>query len=265
MQLKTGIGLDVAMLEPAIGYEKSAKYYDFFADNADLPFFVELAKSIETEGAVLELGAGTGRVTYALAKAGFSVWALERAPAMFAVAKEKLARMPPEIAERVHLIEGDMSAFTLNKRFPLIIVPQSFGHCLRTEQQLACLRCIRQHLTGEGICVLDIFQGSSFSQEGKFEDIPRRLDPKRTIKRSGKYDVDPTTQLICYHIQYEIFKGDRRIEEIKEYSCAALIYPREANLLIRLSGFSILAEYGDWKKRPYEASSKTRILLLKRS
>jgi SAM-dependent methyltransferase len=253
------------MLEPAIGYEKSAKYYDFFADNTDLPFFVELAKSIETAGTVLDLGAGTGRVTYALAKAGFSVWALERSPAMLAVAKGKLARMPPAIAERVHLIEADMSAFTLNKRFPLIIVPQSFSHCLTTEQQIACLRCIRQHLTEEGICVLDIFQGSTFSQNGKFEDPPRCLDSKRTIKRSGKYEIDPTTQLICYHLQYEIFEGDCRIEEIKEYSCAALIYPREATLLIRLSGLSILAEYGDWKKRPYEASSKIRILLLKQS
>jgi SAM-dependent methyltransferase len=251
------------MPKPPEGYEKSAPFYDLFANNEDLPFFLELTKNIEPAGPILDLAAGTGRVSIALAKAGFSVWALEKSPAMLAVAAKKLNAMPPEVAERVRLTEGDMSAFVIGQKFPLIIIPQSFGHCVTTDQQLACLLCIRQHLTKKGICVLDIYQGSSFDRKSMWEDEPKALDPKRTIKRSGTYEVNPITQLISYQLKYEIFEDEKKIEELEEYSNAAIIHPREADLLIRFSGFKVHAEYGGWNKAPYNLSSRTRILLLK--
>ncbi|MFX0115422.1 MAG: class I SAM-dependent methyltransferase [Candidatus Hodarchaeota archaeon] len=253
------------MSKPAIGYEKSAQFYDLFANNEDLPFFLELAENIEDFGPILDLAAGTGRVSFALAKAGFSVWSLEKSPAMLTLATKKLNKMSSEVVERVRLIKGDMSAFALDQKFPLIIIPQSFGHCVTTDQQLACLLCIRQHLTKRGICALDIYQGSSFERKSTWEDELRVLDSKRNIKRSGTYEIDPITQLISYQLKYEIFDDEKKIEELEEFSHAAIIYPREANLLIRFSGFSIFAEYGGWNKVPFDHSSRIRILLLKLS
>jgi ubiquinone/menaquinone biosynthesis C-methylase UbiE len=73
------------------GYEGVGEFYDLFADNTDIPFILEFAR--KTGSPILDLAAGTGRVTFALAQEGFDVVALEQSQSMLAEAKEKLKRM----------------------------------------------------------------------------------------------------------------------------------------------------------------------------
>lgn len=64
-------------------------------------------------GSVLELGAGTGRVSLALAERGLRVLGIGLAPTMLVQAQAKLAEAPPEIAGRVRFRRGDMAALNL--------------------------------------------------------------------------------------------------------------------------------------------------------
>ncbi len=76
-----------------------------------------------TVGSVLELGAGTGRVAFALAALGFSVTGIEIAPAMLAQAETKRAALDPAVAGRVTLRRRDMTALDLKRAFDLVICP----------------------------------------------------------------------------------------------------------------------------------------------
>jgi SAM-dependent methyltransferase len=80
-------------------------------DGEDVAFYVELAKRLRPRR-VLELGAGSGRVTTPLAElgagAGFTVTALDASPEMLAEARRKLAAAEPRVRKRVELVTGDM-------------------------------------------------------------------------------------------------------------------------------------------------------------
>src|SRR5699024_3228271 len=74
-------------------------------------------------GSILELGAGTGRVTLALAERGLHVLGLDLAPTMLVQAEAKLATASPDIRDRVRFRRADMAALNLGETFDAVIAP----------------------------------------------------------------------------------------------------------------------------------------------
>jgi SAM-dependent methyltransferase len=103
----------------------SAAFYDTVtAADPRLPGDVEVYAGLAPAGgAILELGAGTGRLAFALAEHGFSVIGIEIAPAMLAQAKAKRTELEPAIAARVEFKRGDMTALDLKRTFDLVVCP----------------------------------------------------------------------------------------------------------------------------------------------
>jgi SAM-dependent methyltransferase len=130
----------------------------------DLPLWRSLAA--EYGDPVLDVGAGTGRVTLDLARAGYRVTALDRDPELIAALAGRLAdnrRMAPEICQTV---VADAREFDLGeRRFPLVIVPMQTIQLLGgAEGRGDFLRCARRHLVAGGVLavaiaeVLDLYE-----------------------------------------------------------------------------------------------------------
>jgi SAM-dependent methyltransferase len=81
----------------------------------DLPLWRSLAE--EAGGTVLDVGAGTGRVTLALAAAGVPVVALDAEPELLAALAHRAAGLP------VETVVADARSFSLGRRVALILVP----------------------------------------------------------------------------------------------------------------------------------------------
>jgi SAM-dependent methyltransferase len=81
----------------------------------DLPTWHSLAT--RTGGPVLDVGAGTGRVTLALAARGIEVVALDVAGSFLAALECRAEALPVEI------LLADAREFSLDRRFALIVVP----------------------------------------------------------------------------------------------------------------------------------------------
>lgn len=81
----------------------------------DLPLWHELARA--ADGPILDVGAGTGRVTLALARAGHDVTALDVEPAFLEVLRERADGLP------VRTVAADARSFSLGRRFALILAP----------------------------------------------------------------------------------------------------------------------------------------------
>lgn len=246
------------------GYEGVGKFYDLFADNSDIPFFLEYAKKLGSP--ILDLAAGTGRVSFALAEAGYEVVSLERSPSMLEVARDRMKSVDNVITSRMTIIEGDMTEFHLDRRFSLIIIPNSFGHALTTDAQLSTLSCIHDHLIDSGIFILDLYPGALQHEHVHFRENPVSLPDGTTVVREGDIHSDALKQLMDFKIRYIIRdQNEKIIEEVRVDSPAALLYNREVDLLIRLSRFKIIEELGDFQGNPYEQVSPRRILILKKS
>ncbi|WP_091735193.1 class I SAM-dependent methyltransferase [Phenylobacterium immobile] len=103
----------------------SAAYYDLLTSldptvAADIDVYADLA----APGAdLLELGAGSGRLTFALAERGFSVTGVDIAPAMLDLARARLATVDATVAARITLKLGDLTALHLGRTFDAVFCP----------------------------------------------------------------------------------------------------------------------------------------------
>lgn len=245
------------------GYEGVGEFYDLFADNADVPFYIKCAEQFGSP--ILDLAAGTGRVTFALAQKGHEIVALEQSPSMLSKAKSRLQNFPIQIANRITLIKGSMINFNLEKKFRLIIIPTSFAHALTSEDQLSALRCVRRHLQDDGRFILDLFPAGLQYERASFEDTPIELDDGRSVTRIGQIHSDLAKQLMRVDLQYLVRDSNNQlIDKLDIVSGVALIFNREADLLIRLSGFEVDEEFGDFEGNPYTSESGRRIFILRK-
>jgi SAM-dependent methyltransferase len=111
---------------------------------ADLPLWRELAEA--ERGPVLDVGAGTGRVTLDLARRGHHVVALDREPAFLGALRDRAAGLP------VETVVGDAGSFALpGRRFGLIIAPMQTIQLLGEAGRAGFLRAAREHLTPDGL------------------------------------------------------------------------------------------------------------------
>jgi SAM-dependent methyltransferase len=132
---------------------------------ADLRLWEELAD--RSPGPVLELGAGTGRVSLHLARRGHELTAVESHPEL-AAALEQRARAD-DLPVRVEV--GDARALALGRSFALALAPMQLLQILGgVRGWRACLRAIRTHLDLGGIAALALV-----------EDLPPTADAPRPL------------------------------------------------------------------------------------
>lgn len=119
------------------------------AYTADLPVWQALAE--EHGGPVLDVGAGTGRVTLDLARRGHHVTALDQDSVLLAELERRASGLP------VQIVVADGRSFALPQRFCLIIVPMQTVQLLGgAPGREALLRNAARHLKPGGVVALAI-------------------------------------------------------------------------------------------------------------
>jgi SAM-dependent methyltransferase len=139
----------------------------------DLPLWRELATA--AGGPVLDVGAGTGRVTLHLAGRGHPVIALDRSGALLAALRDRAAGLP------VETVEADARDFDLRgRRVPLVLVPMQTVQLLDgPEGRGRFLRRARAALEPGGLVAIAIADAlETFDEEHAFPPIPdmREID-----------------------------------------------------------------------------------------
>jgi SAM-dependent methyltransferase len=235
----------------------SVDYYDLRQQDGpgtpiegDVAFYRRQAK--RARGPILELGCGTGRVTFPLADAGLDVTGLDASRAMLRVARRKLRATP---RPKVRLVRGDMRRFTLRRRFALVIIPfRAFQALLTVRDQRACLACIRRHLRPGGRLIIDLFDPRL---EYCLPDAPAfpMTRPEGHDQTTGE-DVavtvvdrrnDPLTQTFVETWRWTISRAGRVVRQADEALHMRWTYRHEMRHLFELTGFRVVAEYGDFK------------------
>lgn len=146
-------------------YDDAPDLYDlqYASYRDDIPFYLRLAD--ELGGPVLEIGAGTGRLTEALAAAGHEIVAVDYSEAMSSRAQQRLASYVS--SGQVRLVRQDMRELDLGgvqgedlpEAFPLVIAPfNTLMHAYTLPDQDGTLRGVRQHLADGGTFAFDVYQ-----------------------------------------------------------------------------------------------------------
>jgi ubiquinone/menaquinone biosynthesis C-methylase UbiE len=133
-------------------YDGIADLYDIYVPaEHDIPFFLDEAQQIS--GPILELMAGTGRVSLPLIEAGNNLTCEDSSVEMLNILGEKLKSKGLSTS----LIPVDVCHLDLPEKFSAVFIPfNSFSHLTSIDQQKEALRRIARHLTPGGtfICTL---------------------------------------------------------------------------------------------------------------
>lgn len=133
---------------------------------ADLPLWERLAT--ERGGPILDLGAGTGRVTLHLAARGHEVVAVDNEAVLLEALAERAADRGLEIETAV----ADVRRLDLGRRFPLAIAPMQLMHILGgSEGRREALSAVAAHLEAGGLLAVAALE-EPLPPSGRTESVP---------------------------------------------------------------------------------------------
>lgn len=249
------------MTDPVREFYLNARDYDLISGHGvagDIAYFSRLA---EKSRSVLELACGTGRVTWPMARAGARVTALDLVGEMLALAREKGGSESAAVQGRVRLLEADMRAFGLGKRFPLIVIPfRAFQHLLTVEEQMDCLACCRKHLTRQGRLVINLFDPNlrilaAHMQSGLPGPVTRvetRLDGDEKLIVWSSRTLSPEQQRMQDQWVVERFDAQGRSVSRRLHTLTLRWFYRfEMEHLFARCGFRVLSLEGGFDGQPF--------------
>ena len=231
----------------------AATYGDRIAEIYDRMFSgaanVEPLARLAGNGRALELGIGTGRVALPLAERGVEVHGIDASAEMV----EKLRTKPG--GDAIPVTIGDFADFRLDGTFELIfVVFNTFFVLLTQELQVQCFARVAQHLTAQGVFLIEAFvpdptrfvRGQNVSVTTLKSDVVQ-LD----LARHNAADQRVSSQ----HLQIGT-SGTRLYPVQLRYA-----WPSELDLMARLAGLRLRERWSDWDGTPFTSASTGHISL----
>jgi SAM-dependent methyltransferase len=247
-------------------YADAALYdYEYRRRRADVTFYRELARRRGADH-ILELGAGTGRITVPLARDGRYVVALDQSAAMLARLGERVARLPAAAAARITPVTGDLRTFSVRGRFPLVIAAFNVLEHLYTRGEVtACLQRIAAHLSPGGAFAFDVQLPDLawlLRDPSKRWAKTRFTDPStgRAMYYSTNHDYDPVSQIALIRLYYEPAIPSPTPPRIVKLS-QRKFFPAELEALVAYAGFRVTERYGDFSFRPLDGTAESQVLV----
>ena len=242
---------------PINQYDAVADLYDIYVPATfDIPFFLEEAQKVS--GEILELMAGTGRVSLPLLEAGARLACVDNSADMLAVLAKKLAAKMLS----ADLYCQDVCRLDLPRQFASVIIPfHSFAHIVSVEDQKEAFRRIHRHLLpgGSFICTLG-------------NPAVRRVPVDGRLRLFRKYSLSDGQGALLLWLSESFSPTDDHVVEtlefFEEYAVDGTMRSKrlmelhfrltsrtEFENLARSAGFAISAFYGDYTRAEFQADT----------
>lgn len=230
--------------------------YDFYEKGVkdDIDFYLSYFKNYK--GKILEIGAGTGRITIPLLKAYLDITALDISSDMLIILKEKAQKenITPKI------VVADMRNLSKVEKFDTIFISyRTFQHLYTVNDQLYTLREIKKHLKKDGVLIFDVYYPIfKYIALGNWKwQVEQKIDVenigKVKIDYRNKYDM--ASQIMYQEDRYKLSSGKVEVIPYK----MRFFFRFEIEHLLSLAGFEIINLYGDFKKNKFKNGSSEMI------
>lgn len=227
----------------------------------DIRFCVEMARQVG--GPVLELGAGTGRITLPVARSGLVVTGLETSRMMLQRAKMKAEQLSSRL--RVEWVEGDITNFSLGgRKFRLILAPFNVLQELRDLSEIEkCLRCVVEHLepNGKFIVIVQPPRWEALKVERRFLKAIYSTRTGEVVNCYQSLEVDPIWQKLRGVYEYEIWDHSGHVHQMLAPFEGSYVTCPEMALLLRAAGMQLESVYGSFARESLTVQSKQMIFV----
>lgn len=248
-------------------YARIAALYDAFVSTEfDVDFFISQAH--EYEGEILELMAGTGRLTIPMVQAGIHVTALDFSAEMLEVLQNKLDAQG--LSAELH--QADVRSFNLGKQYRQIWIPfHAFPELTSESDQAKALERIHAHLMDDGVFICTLHNPIV---RGKSVDGQMRLVVSRELSSGNRLLVwllqtrQPETDVVEVHEFFEEYNVQgvmvsKRYSSLQFHLLSKLAFEQ----LLERTGFEVVKIYGNYDHTPFDEEQSPFMLwvLKKRS
>lgn len=242
-------------------YEILSRYYDleFDAFDADLEMYRQFAET--TNGPVLELGCGSGRVLAGLTDLGLPLTGVDTSPAMLELAR---ARLGPDVT----LVERDMRRLQGLEGSPFwfaFCAINTFLHLPDVESQLLTLNGLRDVVVSGGILMLDVFTPQPdylLSLDGRIEyEFKSEMEDGTRIDKWAARSHDLASQTIETTVFVDATSPSGEVTRLVDGYSTRYIHLFELEHLLARTQWEIISIFGDYDLQPFDSGSERIIVL----
>jgi SAM-dependent methyltransferase len=246
-------------VEPVSLYDDASLYdaqYRHYRD--DLPFYRELA--LDRPGEVLEVGAGSGRVTVELARLAEHVVGLEPSAAMRAAAARRLDAAG--LASRVELRDQDVRDLDEEGRYALIVAPfHALMHLPTLADQDRALAAIRRALIPGGAFACDVAT-PPHEADGALRHVDGWREPDGGHAELFVVQRDHAAEQRLESLYLlDVTGADGRVVRRRRRLVQRTFHRFELERALRGAGFSGVRVFGDFDRRPVGADASRLVAL----
>jgi SAM-dependent methyltransferase len=243
---------------------------DLADDPGDLELYLALAG--RTDGPVLELAVGSGRIAVPLAVAGHDVTGVDLDEAMLGRARAAADAAGDDATRRLTLVTADARDVRLPEAgtFRLAVIPLNSLFLMGTRaDQAAAVATLAAHLEPGGIAVVDCWLPDA-------EDLARydgrlvlewiRTDPEtgHTVTKSGSAVWDPGRNAVGLTTIFETGPQGQPPVRWVRVDHLRLVSPEELTAMAEAAGLRVETLAGDYELGPLERGSERVVLVARK-
>lgn len=183
---------------------------------ADLRLWEDLAS--QCAGPILDLGCGTGRVAFHVAKRNHRVRGLDVNASLVAAFNERRCDLPAEAEV------GDVRAFELQAKFGLVLAPMQLVQLLASaDERIASLSCIASHLQLGGLAASAIVEEMSSAIRAPSPPLPDVREVDGWVYSSLPLSAEQTDEeIVVRRLRQTVSPQGNLSDEVDEIRLRAL-------------------------------------------
>ncbi|HLA45311.1 MAG TPA: class I SAM-dependent methyltransferase, partial [Aggregatilineales bacterium] len=216
-----------------------------------------------------DVGCGTGRVTFPLAQAGYTVVGIDTSAEMLRIARRKLEH---QSHLNIELIQVDVLTYQPERVFSLILLPfNMLMHFTEPETGVRLLRHLAELLAKDGLMVIDLpnaadmFSGDNDDAYIVLERTFIMPDSGNTVMQQSVRTLNRLAQQMTVTWIYDEIASDGRLKRTLIPLHLRYIYHAEMNLMLAAAGLYAAEYMGDYAQNELRDGCERMIVLAKKS
>ena len=246
---------------------KKPNLYDLLYQDVmeDISMYIKLLKGCQN---ILEFGAGTGRITIPLAENGYNVDAVDIEPDMLEVLSDKIVK-DANLNKKIKVILGNMCGYESGKQYDAVIIPlTSFNYLLTEEEQLDCLKSVKNNLKDNGYAIIELLSKNTYkdvSSDDKYCYVKNiNLGKDQYYKYYRKTNLNMAERKITQDRLFKLYDGEQFISEEQFVWNNRFVTIEDFKKVAERAGLYVENIYGNCDLEVYNERSEDVFIVVKK-